>query len=247
LDNLKGEVGAEVDTIEADTPEDTKVISVISQQSLECECISTSLKYRFPEAEIRCFDSPDAWEESFDGADTNEVVLYSLEESGVLETETKEELRRFVDKAGTRKVIVLSKSDDLNALFDVLECGAASYIPPDVGLNDLIEAMRISSTKSVVIPRKSILALRGAAIAGQEAENGLERYFTERQLAVARALQQGAANKTIAYQLDLRESTVKVHVRNIMRKLQATNRTQAAFKLNELANGNIEMDIAAKT
>ena len=42
-------------------------------------------------------------------------------------------------------------------------------------------------------------------------------------------LQQGKANKIIAHELGMSESTAKVHIRNIMRKMGATNRTQAAF------------------
>jgi Bacterial regulatory proteins, luxR family len=42
-------------------------------------------------------------------------------------------------------------------------------------------------------------------------------------------LQLGKANKIIAFDLGMSESTVKVHVRNIMRKMGATDRTQAAF------------------
>ena len=56
--------------------------------------------------------------------------------------------------------------------------------------------------------------------------------LTSRQAAVAEALRRGKANKTIAYELNMCESTVKVHIRSIMRKLQAKNRTEAAFKLN---------------
>ena len=48
------------------------------------------------------------------------------------------------------------------------------------------------------------------------------------------ALRRGKANKIIAYELNLRESTVKVHVRNIMKKVKATNRTEVVFKLNDL-------------
>ena len=55
-----------------------------------------------------------------------------------------------------------------------------------------------------------------------------------RQFAVADALRRGKANKIIAYELNMSESTVKVHIRNIMKKHKATNRTEAAFKLNAM-------------
>jgi DNA-binding NarL/FixJ family response regulator len=51
------------------------------------------------------------------------------------------------------------------------------------------------------------------------------------------ALRKGKANKIIAYELQMRESTVKVHVRNIMKKLHATNRTEVAYIANRLFNG----------
>jgi DNA-binding NarL/FixJ family response regulator len=51
------------------------------------------------------------------------------------------------------------------------------------------------------------------------------------------ALRRGKANKIIAYELNMKESTVKVHVRNIMKKLRATNRTQVAYIANRLING----------
>jgi len=52
---------------------------------------------------------------------------------------------------------------------------------------------------------------------------------------VLELLGQGRPNKVIAQRLAMCESTVKVHVRQIMRKLGATNRTEVALKLRELA------------
>jgi DNA-binding NarL/FixJ family response regulator len=58
--------------------------------------------------------------------------------------------------------------------------------------------------------------------------------FTARQLAVLVALRRGKANKQIAYELNMREGTVKVHVRHIMKKLRARNRTEVAIIANDL-------------
>ena len=63
--------------------------------------------------------------------------------------------------------------------------------------------------------------------------------FTSRQIAVIEALRRGKANKIIAHELKMRESTVKVHVRNIMKKLNAKNRTEVAYLANQLAAGRI--------
>jgi DNA-binding NarL/FixJ family response regulator len=66
-------------------------------------------------------------------------------------------------------------------------------------------------------------------------ENPEFQLLTARQAAVAEAVARGKANKIIAHDLNLRESTVKVHIRSIMKKLHARNRTEVAFKLHNLA------------
>jgi DNA-binding NarL/FixJ family response regulator len=53
--------------------------------------------------------------------------------------------------------------------------------------------------------------------------------LTPKETEILRRLKDGKPNKIIAYELDICESTVKVHMRQIMRKLSATNRTQAAL------------------
>jgi hypothetical protein len=50
----------------------------------------------------------------------------------------------------------------------------------------------------------------------------------------------------IAYELGMRKSTVKVHVRNIMKKLRATNRTQVAYMARELMNGKPASNVATR-
>jgi DNA-binding CsgD family transcriptional regulator len=58
--------------------------------------------------------------------------------------------------------------------------------------------------------------------------------LTPREMEVLGRVSQGLQNKQIAYLLGMSESTVKVHVRNIMKKLDVRNRTQAAFRATEL-------------
>ena len=73
--------------------------------------------------------------------------------------------------------------------------------------------------KSVVIPKTVIRC---------HASDQLN--LTSRELAVINLLREGRANKVIAIKLNMRESTVKVHVRNILQKLRVSNRTHAATR-----------------
>lgn len=218
-------------------------ISLICDHYFESAVLAASLRAVFPDDQIRTFKTQDEWVENRCEDPRLETVLYNVGDSPISAAPTKEELREFIACANDCRVIVISRSDDVMAVFDAIDCGAASYIPPSAGLDALVEALRMPASDSVVIARQSLKALREALGRPAQKQPGLERYFTERQLAVARALQRGAANKTIAYELGLCESTVKVHIRNIMRKLRATNRTQAAYRLNELAGGNTEIEV----
>jgi DNA-binding NarL/FixJ family response regulator len=65
-----------------------------------------------------------------------------------------------------------------------------------------------------------------------------ETSFTPREIEVLHRLRQGLQNKIIAYELGISESTVKVHLRNVMKKLHASNRTQVAFMLRRLPHLN---------
>jgi two-component system nitrate/nitrite response regulator NarL len=58
--------------------------------------------------------------------------------------------------------------------------------------------------------------------------------FTDREITVARLLSEGRSNKVIARVLEIEEATVKVHVRNILKKLHVANRTQAAIVVDDL-------------
>ena len=74
-----------------------------------------------------------------------------------------------------------------------------------------------------------------------------ETSFTPREIEVLHRLRQGLQNKIIAYELGISESTVKVHLRNVMKKLHASNRTQVAFMLRRLphltTNGAASRDL----
>lgn len=84
------------------------------------------------------------------------------------------------------------------------------------------------------MPASIMLGLRGT-IRATAAASPLTSILTSRETAVAKGLRMGKANKIIAYELNMCESTVKVHVHNIMKKLKATNRTEAAYRISEMA------------
>ena len=96
------------------------------------------------------------------------------------------------------------------------------------------EAIGLARAGGIFVPASSILRLREVIHAASGSARPLSAMFTTREAGVVEALRQGKPNKIIAYELNLCESTVKVHIRNIMKKLKATNRTEMAYKLRQM-------------
>lgn len=129
-------------------------------------------------------------------------------------------------------IVLLSDAEEASQVVEALECGARGYIPTSASLSIAIEAMRLVRAGGVYAPAGSLLAASSQKYAGNN--SGHKRMFTGRQNDVLEALCQGKANKIIAYELKLRESTVKIHVRNIMKILKAKNRTEVVYKTQGL-------------
>ena len=94
----------------------------------------------------------------------------------------------------------------------------------------LIQALRMMIAGEVYAPADLMRpsgTTDGLKIVGAEV-------LTPRELEVAAMLVKGASNKEIARALDLQEVTVKLHVRNLCRKLETKNRTQIAVRLAQL-------------
>ncbi|MDT8855513.1 response regulator transcription factor [Paracoccaceae bacterium Fryx2] len=148
-------------------------------------------------------------------------------------------IRAAVERAKPTPVVILGASEDIREMIAAFDCGAQGYMPTSVGIDDIVEAARLTATGGIFLPKASIIALRDlfGERPDQHRKSLSEENFTNRQIDICDALRCGKSNKVIAYDLNLCESTVKVHIRNIMKKLKATNRTEAAFKLNRLYFG----------
>jgi DNA-binding NarL/FixJ family response regulator len=131
--------------------------------------------------------------------------------------------------------VILSDQEGVGYVVDALDKGLQGYIPTNLSLDVVVEAIRLVRAGGVFVPASCLAAARNGSVR-PAAKTALSKMFTGRQEAVIDALRQGKANKTIAYELRLQESTVKVHIRNIMKKLKAKNRTEVAYIVGQIAN-----------
>jgi DNA-binding NarL/FixJ family response regulator len=211
------------------------LFAVIDNRALERECFVLCLQQQCEGARVVGFESIADWRASVGDADIRQVILTNIGARQLTEEGVKDDIRKLVAEAQTVPVVILGAADDVDTVIAALECGAIGYIPPCIHFPNIVEAASVAMAGGIFLSRKSLFALRDVVPALATHGNDVLDQFTVRQLAVAQVLRRGAANKTIAYELKLRESTVKVHVRQIFKKLKATNRTQAAFLLNQMS------------
>jgi DNA-binding NarL/FixJ family response regulator len=124
--------------------------------------------------------------------------------------------------------------------------GVAGIVMPDASVEVVIASIRLMAAGGTYLPPGpmdyweendflapatdlSALGVAPEAIAPPDELPLPQRSLTARERDVFKSLRAGRANKNIAFDLQISESTVKVHLRSIMKKLHATNRTQAAM------------------
>lgn len=205
-------------------------ILILDSRVLDRECLSRSLSSYDPTMQIAALGSVAEWRKREFASDPSAIllVLTGNTSSGAFASEKIEDVTAAFKLS---PVIVIAESDDLGDILKAIDCGARGYIPTSVNISVAAEAISLARAGGVFIPVSSLLANREALNSVVKGSTYLHEGFTPREVEVAEALRRGKANKIIAYEMNLCESTVKVHIRNIMKKLNVTNRTQVAFKL----------------
>lgn len=149
------------------------------------------------------------------------------------------------------KVLILTLRDNKEAVLAAFAAGADSYCMKDIGFDNLLEAVRVTyngnswidpAIARIVLqqaqqnpskPEVPSVASIGFPLKQDQSENEeiIDPYtLTERELEVLQLIVEGCSNALIAERLYITVGTVKTHVRNILNKLCADDRTQAAVR-----------------
>jgi DNA-binding NarL/FixJ family response regulator len=180
--------------------------------------------------------------EEVTGDEDCRLVVAALGEPATRDGELCALLAGVRERVPAAPLVVVADRAELNDVLAALKQGVRGYITTRLEPDVVAHALSLVLAGGVYVPPSMLEELQGlaAARAGCTSTNGddkgVERSanpLSDRQRAVLRCLHQGKSNKMIARELDMRESTVKVHVRQILRKLGAVNRTQAALAAAE--------------
>ena len=130
-------------------------------------------------------------------------------------------------------VVIVSAREEPEVMRRALDHGAAGFIPKSVDGQTLGEALQ----KVLDGERWAPAAAAAAAPTGQDEQDVAARVreLTPQQFRVLQMLGTGLLNKQIAWELDVSEATIKAHMSAVLRKLGATNRTQAVLMAGRLA------------
>ena len=127
-------------------------------------------------------------------------------------------IRKIKDKSPKARIIVLSSHEGDVDIQRALEAGAQGYVVKGIVRDELLEIIRSVHAGKRRLP---------AEVAQKLAEHIADDPISARELEVLSLMAAGKRNKEIAGDLSIAEDTVKMHVRNILSKLQVSDRTEA--------------------
>ncbi|WP_051335605.1 response regulator transcription factor [Methylocapsa acidiphila] len=205
-----------------------RTLVVIEERALIRECLVRCLKGSSSYDLVRSFSSAEDWLKEQPFAAPGPVIVLCLGERS--EVEVGRDVAMLLRAVSDLAIVVVSDREDPRSIFQALDKGARGYVTTSMAFDVVLHAIHLVRAGGTFVPAGALIASRGSiehpSLRDEKPRRGL---FTARQMAVVELLRQGKANKVIAHELSMCESTVKVHVRNIMKKLRAKNRTEVVF------------------
>ncbi|GLS19339.1 DNA-binding response regulator [Labrys miyagiensis] len=204
---------------------------LINNRALQRDCLGRVLAAEFPQRRVLTFASIDDWNAVAD-QETATPLVFLCDSDTALDLDALGVGTALWQMA---PVILLSDAEDPASIFRALDMGIKGYIPSSLGIEVAIEATRLVMAGGVFVPAASLIRAANEPSAPRpELASRPHTPISPRQLSIIAAVSRGKSNAAIADELNLRESTVKVHIRNIMKKLKVKSRTAIAHKSRDI-------------
>ena len=152
-----------------------------------------------------------------------DVVLLDLHMPGISGVDA---MHAIVKETPGTHIVMLTVSEEADDLMLALRAGALGYLLKNIESDFLVESLRRAADGEAVMSPEMTAKLVREVRTGAAAP--VPPALSPREREILAYLARGASNKEIARDLDVAESTVKIHVQHILRKLELTSRVQAA-------------------
>jgi DNA-binding NarL/FixJ family response regulator len=171
-----------------------------------------------------------------------DLIVYHAHETDAANVADISALR---ESFASTQLVVLSDASTLDPAIvrEVLTKGASGFILTNrTGLHMMVSAIGLVASGGTFVPKEFLFAERPADVQAESRRVSRSSQLTDRECEVLALVKQGKPNKLIAHSLNVSQATAKVHVRNLMRKMGATNRTQAAMN----ADHHLRPEVSAR-
>jgi len=222
-------------TTRANAAESGESVLFLDEQHLTRDCIARELALSLPELTIISrATAQDFISEDIDRGKIALIIRYVHTHSAPLQarrealdqTGISAQSSLFEDLPAETPLVLMSEVEVPETMLEAFRIGVRGYLPTTMPIDQIARAIRFVVAGGTFVP----LSIISRTNLNQEEpkrrpSSDAAAAFSPRQSQVIQMLGKGSSNKAIAYELRMAESTVKVHLRQIMKKLNVTNRT----------------------
>ncbi len=158
----------------------------------------------------------------------NKDFSFTLLDLNILGNEWEKSLNEIKNTLPSARIGIISTTEDASIIKKALNSDVCCYLPKNIDTKVLNSALNLVQNGGTYFPT----SLLNNPAENTSLPNG--KKLTNRQFEVLKYLSQGLSNKQIAYQMNVSEATVKLHINALLRAVGATNRTQAVIKAQKI-------------
>jgi DNA-binding NarL/FixJ family response regulator len=216
---------------------------VVEDHPLFREALGSAVRCATPDADLLEAASIDEALDILSSTKPVDLILLDLSMPGTTGPSGLIRIRKAFPKV---PVIVVSVHEDLQIVASILSLGVSGYIPKSTSKQEIAKSIVGVLQGSLCMPSRFRDVAGGQRSKGHNSEL-LKRlhHMTPQQLRVLEMLHRGLQNKQIAHELRICETTVKVHVSEILRKLNVLSRTKAIIEISRIDFTNLGRDSIA--
>ena len=153
-----------------------------------------------------------------------------------------EALRVIRESAPQIKVVMLTISEDENYLLDAIQLGASGYMLKSSSRDEFLGCLKSLEQGDLALNRSTATHLIQSLMEFNDGSRERPTCLTDRECEILQLVAAGHSNKVIGQQLSVSENTVKYHIKKVLQKLNAQNRTEAVA--NAMLMGLIDKESA---